>query len=579
MPADFVALIAREDTLPAEEMARFDDIAASAGLTSNRLADRAVVALRGPSALATRVAIAGEIYARHSNHPRDLAATCAAVERGENPPLAAQCWGSYLLLELGDKATTSSLTRSAFGDHPCFWIEERRAVLAASSPALLRSFAETQLRIDWDELGQHLLAPQMRTEATCLEGVRELPGGCTLEVGPDKIEVRRDWSPWPFVRQQDPGLDRETAARRVANAVDGAVAARCRSLTRPVLLLSGGIDSSTVAAALKQSGTPFASLTMVTRQKSGDEREYARAVAERTGSPLTECTRELAAIDWSDRTPARHARPSSRLFRHPTLAAAQQLAAANGADTIIDGGGGDNLFCSLQSAVPVLDRYAAEGLGRGVWTTARDIALRAGVPIASVLLAAWRRRSSGRVAFRWPTDPRFLAGPHKGPMLSGELHPWLDPPSGTLPGQAAQAALALGALSLAEDDSTDPALRTISPLVAQPVVEAVLQVPSWLWFENGHNRALIRRAYAGRLPPIVLERSGKGTPAGFMFEVVEANRDRLRELLLDGALVAHGVADRAAIEAALGESALDADNRFDRLLVLADAERWARLWL
>lgn len=575
---DLVALISRDGALAAEAVSRFSSTAQAKGLAVQHMDRGSAVAVRGPAAVGTRAAAVGEMFAHHSHFPQDLAAMCREAEQREPFRIDALSWGSFLFLEIGRASRRAILTRSSFGDLPCFWIEDGPAVLAATSPALLDDFAEAPLRIDWAALGRYLQSPEMRTPATCLQGVRELPGGHSLEIGPNEITLRETWSPWSVVARQDPSLDLQTAARRLGTAIDSAVAARCKTLAKPVLLLSGGVDSSTLAAALRESDTPFSALTMVTRQRSGDERDYARAVAATTAAPLTECMRELDAIDWSDRTPHRHARPSTRLFRQATLAAAGQLARTNGADTILDGAGGDNLFCSLQSVVPLLDRYAAEGWRRGVWRTARAMALRSQVPIGTVLAAALRRRASGRIAYRWPSDPSFLGPDYDELTGEGTSHPWLDPPSGTLPGQAAHVALILGALHLAEDASTDPSLRTMSPLVARPVVEAVLQIPSWLWFEDGRNRAAVRRAYSDRLPPIVLARTGKGTPAGFMTEIVEANRDHLRALLLDGLLVAHGVADRGAIERALAASGLVPDNGFDRLLVIADAERWARLW-
>ena len=39
------------------------------------------------------------------------------------------------------------------------------------------------------------------------------------------------------------------------------------------------------------------------------------------------------------------------------------------------GGGGDNVFCALQSAAPVADRLLTDGPGRGFFSTARAIAI------------------------------------------------------------------------------------------------------------------------------------------------------------------------------------------------------------
>jgi asparagine synthase (glutamine-hydrolysing) len=62
-----------------------------------------------------------------------------------------------------------------------------------------------------------------------------------------------------------------------------------------------------------------------------------------------------------------------------------------------------------------------------------------------------------------------------------------------------------------------------------------------------------------------------------MAEIATSERARLRELLLDGLLVANGVADRAALEAFLNDAGPSRDFDFARVLQIADAERWARL--
>jgi asparagine synthase (glutamine-hydrolysing) len=573
-----VAILPRAGTLREAVNLRFRRTAAALGSAAHACSNGAAVMLGGPGAFGPAGAIAGDVFASAGTAKLDPASLLQKV--GEGAPVSHDrgYWGDYVALTPDAAAAGHRIQRSPFGTLPCFWMEEDGHVLIATSVVLLEAFASSRLRVDWRGVAAFLLAPQMRNGSTCLEGVRELPAGFTLRVGAGEAEVRPDWSVWDFACATEPLATLDDASTILRDAIDHAVACRCGRLRNPVLFLSGGLDSSTVAASLASGGYQFSALTMVTRHRSGDERVYARAVAEATGARLTECFRSTAEIDWQDRTPLRLSRPSARIFRQPSLRLAQRLAAETGSDTILDGAGGDDVFCSLSSVVPLLDRVAIEGLGRGGWRTARDIALRADVAILTVIRKAAQRSRSRRVAYRWPAVTAFL---EPGTFaLAGEAvqHPWLDPPPGTLPGQAAHVALILDALGLSEDDSLDPAMRTLSPLVAQPVIEAALRIRSWLWFQNGRNRAVVRHGLAGRLPRAVIERTGKGTPGGFVSELVENHRTRLREMLLDSALVAHGIADPTAIEAALADGSTIRGDRFGHLLVLADAERWAQLW-
>src|SRR3546814_18394533 len=64
------------------------------------------------------------------------------------------------------------------------------------------------------------------------------------------------------------------------------------------------------------------------------------------------------------------------------------------------GNGGDNVFCSLNSAAPLADRLLANGPGPGAFTTARDLADLTGSGLIEVARPAWvriRRRGGHRV--------------------------------------------------------------------------------------------------------------------------------------------------------------------------------------
>ncbi|WP_195908606.1 asparagine synthase-related protein [Novosphingobium sp. Gsoil 351] len=532
----------------------------------------------GLAAFAPSSALIGEVHWRGQARLADRDDVLAEVCRLSPSQIVDRIWGSYLLFLGGNGRDAARIVRAPFGDIPCRWIDQDTRVLAVSSPGLLKAFGTPRPKVAWTETLLYLLATELPRATTCLAGVHELPSGACLEVAEEGANVRPVWSPWPFamdaVASDDPG----EAAERVARAVDLAVAGRTAAAKASVLLLSGGLDSAVVAAAMARAGRSFASLNMVTRQRSGDERGYARAVADATGSPFIERLRTTEAIDWDDPAPASLPRPSHRIFRQPSLVAARSVAAEHGADLVIDGGGGDNMFCSLQSVAPVLDRLQVAGLGRGAWQSAREMAFLCDVGLGAIACKLVERLITRRVRFGWLVDPSFLV--RDALDLSGQAtaHPWLEPPDSALPGQAAHVALVLAASSLADNLPADGAAAVVSPLVAQPLAEAVLGVRSWLWFANGRNRAPVRQGFAGRLPARSLARQGKGTPAGFMAEIVGSERARLRELLLDGLLVANGVADRAALEAFLSDSGPPRDFDFARVLQIADAERWARLW-
>lgn len=141
----------------------------------------------------------------------------------------------------------------------------------------------------------------------------------------------------------------------------------------------------------------------------------------------------------------------------------------------------------------------------------------------------------------------------------------VSPAGHCLPLSLALVGLLLAAMAVADGLDPDRHPSLLSPLVSQPIAEAALRVPSWMWFEEGRNRVPVRQAYAARLPASVVGRRSKGTPTGFLTRLVEKEADMLRPFLLDGCLAVHGVIDRAAVEAALAPGPAR-DLRFARLL-------------
>src|SRR5690606_24180262 len=178
--------------------------------------------------------------------------------------------------------------------------------------------------------------------------------------------------------------------------------------------------------------------------------------------------------------------------------------AQTGGDLVLGGTGGDNVFCFLGSASPVLDALRMGGPG-GAASAVRDLARMHGTTVSAVMRAAWRR--SRQPMARWRRDDTFLA-----PGAAAEEpqpHPWLEPPARTPRGKLEhlQSIVSIGHF-LAEPGPGRTA--TIHPLLAQPVLEACLRIPTWLWVRGGRDRAVARRAFADLLPPAIATRRSKG---------------------------------------------------------------------
>jgi asparagine synthase (glutamine-hydrolysing) len=288
---------------------------------------------------------------------------------------------------------------------------------------------------------------------------------------------------------------------------------------------------------------------------------------------LLEITPEVGEVDVMRSGAAGLARPIARSFIQATQLAKQQIAISTGAAAVLDGGGGDNLFCSLQSAAPVADRILREGAGLGILKSASDVARLTQASVLRVLARAFHRAFLRSPDYRWRTDSRFLTS-EAIERAGAPTHRWLEAPSGAVPGSAAHIALLIVVENLLE--TSNGPVPDFAPLMAQPLVELCLSIPSWHWFDNGHNRVVARRAFQDRLPAEIAWRRDKGSPDGFVAQLFEANRDKLTDLLVDGMLAEEGLIDRDAVQTALSLERPVKGHDYIRLLKIADVEAWAR---
>src|SRR5207244_1439394 len=151
---------------------------------------------------------------------------------------------------------------------------------------------------------------------TALTGINRLPPGCTLSVENGQVTVSRYWR-----------LEARAGRRSDAEWID-AVRAGVRAAVRKRLvadvplgaLLSGGIDSSVVVAAMAEaSSTPVRTFSVGFPEPRYDERRYARLVSERFGTEHEELLVEPDAAALLPRLAAAFDEPLADTATLPTF--------------------------------------------------------------------------------------------------------------------------------------------------------------------------------------------------------------------------------------------------------------------
>ncbi|MGV1682340.1 asparagine synthase-related protein [Sphingopyxis sp. NJF-3] len=528
-----------------------------------------------------RTVVLGQLFDRSGSRPVAAIADNVAARVDTSPAILVEdFWGSYLALVSG--AEGWRILRDPTGLMPCYIRQFGDIIFLASDIATLEAARIARGTVDWDRLSEFLQTPGIRRRATCIEGIEELPPGVLTCFGKEGRSERRLWTPWTFTGAAC-RISSDQAVAALRDSVCSSIAAVGSGFDNIVVGMSGGLDSSVVCAALAASGQRFTALTMYTDDPSGDERAYARLVARQTSAALLEHRYEVEQIDLSKSGSTHLPRPVGRQFMQEIERAYRAEVGAHGFDAIFTGNGGDNVFCYLHSAAPIVDRLRSARERRGVARTFVDMCR-----VTQCDLATMMRATLSLLVRRSPRGPnpdlRLIDADRQGMEWSPLLTPWLEDvmccqdKTARLPGKRAHIDLIVGIQNHLEGYDRGVLPPAIPVLLAQPIVETCLRIPTWDWCRGGINRAIAREAFSTALPAPVIARRSKSGPESLTAEVFEFGRPVLRDLLLGGALRDNRIIDAAAVEAALDDPAVTRGQLLYRLLELSEAEAWARSW-
>ncbi|WP_066793585.1 asparagine synthase-related protein [Sphingomonas soli] len=502
--------------------------------------------------------------------PETLIHYAATAKAGE---IVNAIWGGYLLIRTG--AGPATVLRDPSGAVSCYHAPLTSGRAIASDAALLAASGLIAPVIAWEQVASTALHVDARSASTALSPIEELLPGTELCLDRRLVRPVLHWKPSTHLVPLTHDFGEAAAlVREAALASIGAWGAR---FARPLLQLSGGLDSSIVAAGLGRASIPAQCMTFRGRGSDLDEVRYAKVVADHFGFPLHPLAPDPSDIDLSRSAAAALPRPHARSFAQVLDRLSLTLAREIHADAFFSGAGGDDVFCYQGSVLPAIDRLALEGW-RGFDATLRDLSTLREVAYWDALRKAAKRYLYPRPTRAWFRQTAFLTDQCARDTPDPAEHAWNADCRDALPGKRAHVAGLVRIHNFLEAHEYQAHAPLVCPLLAQPLVEACLGVPSWLWCAGGRNRAVARAAFTDILPETILARRAKGSFDGFAARLVEDRRGALRELLCDGLLAEHRIVDRAAVATRLDAAAPVPGDDANRLLDLADIEAWARSW-
>jgi asparagine synthase (glutamine-hydrolysing) len=538
-----------------------------------------------------RGVVLGKLFERPSNSSPSTAAPLNLDEsrtrqilqtRGRH--LIDHYWGRYVAFLNDAVSGTTWVLRDPTAGILCLTLRFGGVRLYFSSMSDIQHLLLGSYEVNWGYIAASLCMMGGRTHATGLSEVSQVLGGECVELRDDRASSTFYWDALQIAnssRIEDPAK----AAEALHDCVVDAVRAWASCYEGIALSLSGGLDSSIVYCALRDSPAKdrLSCFHYYPLGSDMDERRFARLVAQSGGSDLVERPRDstlslrpLLDIEASHE-PARYL----YYIEHSRLDA--QFAAEHRAAAVFTGRGGDQLFFQSRGRYGVADYLHYKGLRPQLLRIALDSARMDRVSVWQVLREAFTEHFQQR---RWNlgeqvAEFRPLLRREVIDEVSGDsryLHPLLNDSRGTPGGKLWHAFLLTSPLEFNDPFRQHDDPEHVSPLYSQPVLELCLRLPVHVLTVGGWDRAIARRAFYDELPRAIANRQHKGAIERHVWTIFEHNGAFLRELLLNGALVQEGLIDRKKLAVALSWKPSKIQPGTAELLELAGTEAWLRCW-
>ena len=238
------------------------------------------------------------------------------------------------------------VARDRFGEKPLYWGVFDRTLLFASEPKVLLAHPSVRPALNLQALRQYLSFDYVPAPLSIYDGINKLPAAHKLTLEAGRINVERYWR--LNYETKHPVPSESEAAEQLRELLADAVRMRLVSDVPLGVLLSGGVDSSTITAlAVRASSEAVKTFSISFAEASFDESAYARGVAKFLGTDHHEerLSANLAANlvseigSWMDEP-----------FSDPSLVPTYLLSrfTRKHVTVALGGDGGDELFAGYQ---------------------------------------------------------------------------------------------------------------------------------------------------------------------------------------------------------------------------------------
>ncbi len=505
--------------------------------------------------------------------------------------------GMFAFAAWDDRTGAFLIARDRLGKKPLYYVIEDGILYFASALRALRAGAARPWTVDLGAVDDFLALGYIPAPTTIYHEVRKLEAGTLLSSETAELTPQRYWSLSDDLPAFDGDFD--DAVDRLDNILSTAVTLRLQSEVPLGVFLSGGIDSSLVAAvAARHASSRIHTFSIAFGEAAFDESPFATIVADRIGTEHHVFRATPNLLDALPEMVAHFGEPfgdSSALNvwllaretrRHVTVA--------------VGGDGGDEVFAGYDwyrtaARLEQLSARCPPGLARA----GRSITALAGTTGFGIRWIGQARRALGVLghgspAHRFAALRTFIAADEArqlyGPALrqARDLHRTADQLLATLydesPGSALRKMRYVDIRTYLADclmPKVDVAtmafgLEARAPLLDQELVRFGLSLPdAWVMGENGGKR-ILRTLLSRYLPGDLFDRPKRGFSMPLPAWFAGSLRGLVDRLVTSDHLVGSGLLTARGIRLMVQEHAGGHRDHSQRLFNLLILDEWLR---
>ena len=502
-----------------------------------------------------------------------------------------------------DKNTrTLFCARDRLGKKPFYYYWDGHLFAFASEIKALLEHPAISPRFEESLLSEYLSFGYCSGEQTLFSGIRKLMPGHWLRLTPEQFEIRRYWEiPCPVGQAVSPANSRDDQywIAECRSRLEEAVRTRLMSDVPLGMFLSGGVDSSAIAALMKpMSNGPVKTFAVGYREEAFSELAYARQVARKIGTEhhgvvigMDDFFNALPQLIWHEDEPI--AWPSSVSLYFVSRLASEQV------KVVLTGEGSDELFAGYGRYRFYLLNQQWMKAYRAVPRRLRD-ALRSRIAGSRLLTGNIRRKLQHSVlgrgedldalyldnfyaAFSRGEQQRLLTrGAPSHATYDSFLHYWNSQPDAAPLSRmlyADQKTYLVELLMKQDQMSMACSIESRVPFLDHQLVEFAARVPDRLKLRDGVGKYVLKRAVEDILPRDIVYRKKMGFPTPLRQWLMDPSADALIAQIQDRDGLLAQYIDFTYLNDLLSRHKSGLEDATDRIWRLLNLQLWGNIFI